>query len=269
MQLHDDDAWDGSIALPDMVDPQAAYYSQFYVKHQKDRMSEEKGFSYPARVNFILVPSRVWNIFSRIIQDQEFHVAGSMDSTLNLMVQVSCYLEPIPNFAYFYDDHNWAGRLASRRSLIDLTKKDGWGKWATVEIALFGRLLDNLSSLSYVAEIAKEGAVTATLESLIQQFKPKFRRRIFIRLQIAILKSIIFSRLLSLINFKGNALSIEVESKLSRIEFIRNSWYVKQLGDVIDMIEKLEEINVLEKLKTRFSFWRVSLTNLNQKVFPK
>jgi len=266
MQLHDDDEWEGYVTLPKLIDPAAAYYSRFYIKNQTKEFVEVKDFSYPARINFVLIPAHIWNQFALIIQDQKFHVAGSMDSTLNLMVQLTCKLLPIPDFAYYYDNHNWAGRVASRRSLLKLTEKDGWGIWATIDIALLSRLLDNLSCLSYVAEFAEAEAMNVAFKSLMQQFKPRFRRETLTRLEILILKAMISIRVPSLIKFKGIDLYENIELKLSRAKFIRDSWSTKQLTDVIDLIRQLENIENFAKLQGRFHFWHVTLLILNNKI---
>ncbi len=267
MQLHDDDDWEGFVTLPNVVDPFAAYYSRFCIKNQTDEFMEEKDFSYPARINFTLIPSHIWNKFSLIIQDQKFHVAGSMDSTLNLMVQLTCKLLPISDFAYFYDNHNWAGRLASRRSLLKLTEKDGWGIWATVDIALLSRLIDNLSCLDYVAEFTEVEAMNVAYESLMQQFKPRLRRRILNGLEILFLKSMSIVGLPSLLKFRGIDLNRNTRLQLARAMFIRNSWSTKQLTDVIDLIRQLENMENLGKLQDRFHFWHLSALSLNDKIY--
>lgn len=262
MQLHDDDGWEGHVVLPEFIISTGAYYSQFYMKSQSKEFLEEKDFSVSARINFVLVPAPIWNQFTRLIQDQKFHVAGSLDSTLNQMVQLTCKLLPIPDFTYYYDNHNWAGRGASRRSLIKLTENDGWGTWATTDIALLGRLFDNLSCLSYIKEFADLEAINKAFAKLMQQFKPRFRRRALIRLEIFILQAmkIIVEPVPSVI--KGIHLEENLESKLSRAKFIRDSWLTKHLTDVIELVKILKSRKQFKKLQDRFYFWHVTLLEL-------
>lgn len=266
MQLHDDDDWQGHVRLPKKIDSSAAYYSRFYIKNRTKEFMEENDFTYPARVNFVLTPAHIWNKFALIIQDQKYHVAGSMDSTLNLMVQLTCNLIPIPDFAYFYDNHNWASRMASRRSLLALTEKDGWSTWASIDIALLSRHLDNLSCLSYVAEFAEVEAINAAFESLMQRFKPRLRRETIIRLEILILKAMVNVRITPFLKYNAMTLNENLALKLSRASFIRNSWSIKQLTDVIELVRQLEKIENLTKLQNRFHFWHVALSNLNKTI---
>lgn len=264
MQLHDDDEWEGYVKLPMTIDSKAAYYSKFYVKSQNRKCMEEKDFTYPARSNFTLIPAHIWNKFSCMIQDQKFHVAGSMDSTLNLMVQLTCKLMPIPDFVYFYDNHNWASRIASRHSLLQLTEKDGWGIWASIDIAILSRNLDNLACLSYVAEFAKDDDMSAAFRNLMQQFKPRVRRKTIIWFEIFILNAIIVARVRLLSQNKSITSNMNLVLKLSKANFIRDSWSIKSLTDVIELIKDLEKMENLSKLHGRFRCWHVAISNLNK-----
>jgi hypothetical protein len=182
------------------------------------------------------------------------------------MVQVTCKFVAISDFLYFYDNHNWANRAAARRSLLKLTEIDGWGIWATVDIALFSRLLDNLSSLNYVTEFAEADSIDQAFQSLMQRFKPRLRRRMIIRLEILFLRLKSMALLPSLESFIGADLVKNTKSKLSTALFIRNSWDTQQLTEVVDLIKQLEQIDSLEKLHKRFYFWRITLLNLRDKI---
>ena len=139
MQLHDDDKWSGHLELPHEIEPSAAYYSNFLVEHKTGKLSKISDFSIPARINFTLIPSYIWNQFTLMIKDQGFHVAASLDGTLNQMVCLTCTFIPIPNFSYFYDNHNWEGSKSSKKSLKKLARNAGWGDWTSIDIALFNR----------------------------------------------------------------------------------------------------------------------------------
>ena len=266
MQLHDDDEWEGHVKLPKTIDPVAAYYSKFYIKNKSEKFIEEKDFSTPGRINFVLIPAHIWNKFALLVQDQKYHVAGSLDSTLSLMVRLTCKLLPIPDFAYYYDNHNWAGRVASRRSLLKLTKKDGWGVWATTDIALLSRLLDNLSCLSYVQEFAEAEAANLAFMNLMQQFDPRLRRKILIGIEILALKALTSIRVILPLGFKGIELQENLELKLSRALFIRDSWSIEDLPAVINLVRKLENRKQFPILQERFHFWHIALQTLTHEI---
>jgi len=262
MQLHDDDYWEGHIVLPNLIEAKGVYYSQFYIKNRTGEYLEEKDFLTSARINFVLLPACIWNQFALLVQNQKFHVAGSLDSTLNQMAHLVCKFLPIPGFSYYYDNHNWAGPIVSKRSLKKLTESDGWGTWATTDIALLGRLLDNLSSLSYVQEFAEAEAITQTYMKLMRQFKPRLRRRMLIRLEIFTLQA--FSSICRplLQSFKAAHWERKLISKLARAKFVRDSWSIKQLTEVIELVRILQNEAQFGKLQNRFHFWHVTLLGL-------
>ena len=201
MQLHDDDSWNGFITLPEVINLEASYFSNFFIVGKSKEIVEELGFTTPGRVNFTLVPSQTLNLFSKFIEDQNYHVAGSLDSTLNQMVQMSCKLLPISDFSYYYDNHNWETRKSSKRSLTKLAANDGWNNWVSIDIALFGRLLDNLASLYYVKDLVTQLKIKIVYRALMGQFKPRLRRRILLNFEIFVLRSeSIFSNFFSIID---------------------------------------------------------------------
>ena len=262
MQLHDDDDWSGHIKLPEVVDLQASYFSKFFMVGKSNEIIEKFGFTTPGRVNFTLVPSRIWNQFANFIENQNYHVAGSLDSTLNQMVQLSCKLVPIPDFSYYYDNHNWETRKSSKSSLTKLAANDGWGDWVSIDIALFGRLLDNLSSLYYVKDFVTQLDIKEAHKSLMEHFNPRLRRRVLLKFEILLLRSeLILSNTLGLgidrIDWAGLA-----EQRLNRALFIRNSWAVKNLDQVIKLVESLEATNHFSILQYRFRFWKDTLAAL-------
>jgi hypothetical protein len=136
---------------------------------------------------------------------------------------------------------------------------DGWGSWATTDIALLGRLLDNLSSLIYVDGFAKPENIREIYIKLMKQFKPRLRRRTLIRLEKLALQALsIMSQSLP-DSFRGIYLVDNLESRLSRSKFIRDSWSIKQLADIIELIPILQRKKQFGKLQNRFHFWNLSL----------
>lgn len=251
MQLHDDDCWTGYVALPEITKPNAAYYSKFFMTNRLGGFNEHFDFITPGRINFTLVPSHIWNQFSLFIQNQNFHVAGSLDSTLNQMVRLSCELTPIANFSYYYNNHHWATRRSARRSLKKLAISDGWENWASIEIALFGRLMDNLSSLVYIQKFAKPIEFNSEFTKLMSDFQPTLRRKAIIKLKI------LGWQLASTITELPNC-----NSKLKLALFISRSSSVKKLNDVFQLIEELESTANFQALRTRFNFWKDSVSLL-------
>ena len=240
MQLHDDDTWDGFVALPKLIDKAAAYYSDFFMVNESDKITQHLGFSTPGRINFTLLPSHVWNMFAKFIQNQNYHVAGSLDSTLNQMVQMCCDLLPIPNFSYYYDNHNWDSKKSSKESLSKLVRNDGWGIWASVDMALFSRLLDNLSSLWYVKDFVTVHDIREMYTILINQIKPRLRRRLLIRFEILRLSMSIISPKSVIKKVDGISWLEIIKSKRASMVFIRNSWSARNFKNLIELIGFLE-----------------------------
>jgi hypothetical protein len=118
-----------------------------------------------------------------------------------------------------------------------------------------------------VAEFTEVEAMNVAYESLMQQFKPRLRRRILNGLEILFLKSMSIVGLPSLLKFRGIDLNRNTRLQLARAMFIRNSWSTKQLTDVIDLIRQLENMENLGKLQDRFHFWHLSALSLNDKIY--
>jgi hypothetical protein len=262
MQLHDDDEWTGHLELPNKVNQDTAYYSKFVMKGGSGELTEEVGFSTPARINFTLIPSKIWNQFSLMIKDQGFHVAASLDGTLNQMVGLTCAFSPLEHFTYFYDNHNWEGRMAPKRSLNKLARHAGWEEWTSVEIALFNRLLDNLSSLAYVRKFAKQEDLKLKYLDLMGEFHPSIKRRIYATAELLSL------RVLSILNLAFSSKNRhfqwgrEIDSRLSRAIFFQGTRSVESLSDVVDLIRDLENKKGFQTLERRFSFWSSTLSSL-------
>ena len=90
IQLHDDDVWKGTVELPPDPDPSTVYYSDFFLSSELNGTSKIQDFMMPNRIVFSLVPSMIWNRFSKLVHAQNYHVAGSFDFTLKLMAQLKC-----------------------------------------------------------------------------------------------------------------------------------------------------------------------------------
>ena len=150
IQLHDDDYWNGKIELPDTAEPQTVYSFDFYLDSKSKDVIRVEDYSLPNRVVFSLVPSRIWNRFSQLVRDQNYHVAGSFDFTLNKMVQLSCKFEQQQGFQYYWKDDNWKTPKEAVSHLTKLSESDGWKEWSSPQIAILNRSIDSLASLNYI-----------------------------------------------------------------------------------------------------------------------
>ena len=98
---------------------------------------------------------------------------------------------------------------------------------------------------------------------LMLRFKPRLRRKVRIRFEIFCLKVIIGSHVLTLNKRRAFPLIETLNHKLSGAIFISKSWSIGQLPDVIELVRKLQTIDNLSPLQSRFQFWQDSLTNLD------
>ena len=262
MQLHDDDDWVGKLGLPNEVDEKTIYFPKFFIKNRAGDTTEQIDSSVPAKINFCLVPSVLWNRFTLMVRDQNFHVAGSLDSTLNQMANLSSNFVPAFNFTYYYDNHNWEGGRISNIRLTQLANDDGWGSWSSVEIALFNRLVDNLASLNYVRDLSPSTALDQTYTRLMAQFLPSFKRRLFVNTVLPIIRIAD-----ALLRVPGASKMVtkwrdNLQSIVERIGFMRKSWAVKNLKDVDRLVVELMSSGKFPILESRFVFWRTNITRL-------
>jgi len=263
MQLHDDDEWSGYLKLPEEVTHSGAYYSSFFIKNKSGKITKEESFSKPTRVQFVLIPSYVWNQFTLMIKDQGFYVASSLDGTLNQMAHLACAFIPIENFSYLYNNRNWEGQKSCRRSLIEVAKNAGWGHWASVDIALFNRLLDNLSSLVYVQGIAESKNIEATFLELISQFKPSIKRRVYGVVVLAALRVLKILSKFVLTRALRTRLEYRINSRLSREIFMNSTKKIEDLTELNTFIKKLIDKKMFKILESRFIFWSNAISNLD------
>lgn len=266
IQLHDDDNWSGLLTLPQLVESETVYFSKFYLNSKAKGLVEMHDYSMPNRIVFSLVPSSIWNRFSKFVQDQGYHVAGSFDFTLNLMAQLVCKFEFNSGFEYHWKDDNWDTSRNSIEHLTGLARKDGWGGWSSPEIANVNRTIDSLASLTYINDCLTPKVLEDQIISLLKSFQPSSKKRIKLELIIPVLQAkSLGTKLL------GSQMKIrdrEIRKSNDRFElytFIRNSWSTRNLADVLKMISQLESYVGFEALQTRFALWRKSITQLMER----
>jgi hypothetical protein len=113
-----------------------------------------------------------------LVRDENYHVAGSFDYTLNGMAQLSCRFERQTGFNYNWKDDNWDSRKNSTDHLTHLAQNDGWEDWSSPEIANFNRSIDSLVSLTYIRDMLNSSSIESEAKKLISGFKPRVRRKL-------------------------------------------------------------------------------------------
>ena len=262
MQLHDDDDWIGKLELPNKVDENTIYFPKFFIKNRAGDAIEQTDSSVPAKINFCLVPSVLWNRFTLMIRDQKFHVAGSLDSTFDQMTNLSCNFMPSFEFTYYYDNHNWEGGRISNIRLTQLSRDDGWGSWSSVEIALFNRLIDNLTSLNYVLDISSPMELHQTYSHLMLQFMPSHKRRLFVTSLLLFMRIAYASLKVLGVSERVTERRENIWSIVERMSFVRKSWDVKNLNDVDRLVGELISSGRFPVLEFRFVYWRTKIKQL-------
>ena len=257
VQLHDDDTWDGLLSLPENPEVKTVYFSNYFVAKPNGRTQKIDTFDYPNRIVFSLVPSVVWNIFSKMIENQNFHVAGSFDYTLLSLAKYTCNFVYTPGFSYYWHNDNWETRQKARIHLTRLATHDGWGDWASPEIANFNRTLDSFTALASSISYLSNNQLNAEINRLLFQFKSTLRNRIKIILEICITKAV------SKLSFNFFNFDQVINAKLGYKLFLRRINKVSTITEVIREVEYLQrDFNFIE-LERRFEVWQLNLKKLD------
>ena len=265
-QLHDDDKWNGKITLPEMPNHETVYYSDFYLFSESRGFTKFLDFSMPNRIVFSLVPSILWNRFSRLIQDQNYHVPGSFDFTYNLMARLSCKFEYKSGFTYEWKDDNWNSTKNSKNHLIGLAQRDGWKDWSSPEIANFNRSVDSLIALNYIDDFLSKDAINTEVLRSLTTFQPSKGKRVKYPLVtlLLIIRNIFQIGFFALLGKESGDSILQKELSLHR--FILKTWNIRTIDDLINRISELEGMNNFEVLQMRFTFWRLALNQLERET---
>lgn len=264
IQIHDDDRWSGRITLPDLPDPGTVYFSNFYLHSASQGIVQIADYSMPNRIVFSLVPSMIWNRFSKMVQNQKYHVAGSFDFTLNVMTQLTCKFKYQPGFEYFWKDDNWDTSKNSIGHLTRLAERDGWESWSSPEIANFNRSIDSLASINCIKDLLDTESIERKVGQIIHGLKPSYKKAIKYRILIPALKVLIaFRRLFNSSGESNFQRSLKVQKQMNLYKFIVITWQIESIENTLDTIKYLESLEGFEKLQARFQFWRESLSELN------
>lgn len=265
IQVHDDDRWRGKITFPSAITAETVYSFGFYLQSETKDIVKIDDYSMPNRIVFSLVPTKIWNKFSKLVRDENYHVAGSFDFTLNRMAQLACKFEHHSGFEYFWKDDNWNTSKNATAHLTRLAESDGWKEWSSPEIANFNRSIDCLASLNYLKDMLSPTAIKCEINQLIKGFSPSTKRKIkYIVLNPILWAEIVFRKILPLKRGSNGQRLLKLQRQLNLYKFIEKTWHLQTIADLVDLIVYIESLNRFEKLHSRFEFWKLSLSELNE-----
>lgn len=263
LQVHDDDEWDGVLRIPANADKLEYFEVDFFIEEKGGKRKTGADDSPPARVVFSLLPSLIWNRFAEFIQQEGGHVAGSVDSTLNLVTRLSCKRSQISGFTYTYDNRHWGNRKIATKHLEVLASQDGWTKLTSVEISLVNRTIDGLSAISFFGEYIPMEVRQEARINLFKSFKPSMKKRLFVVFRYAT-----FSSARALLKVLRLAIRTEMILRLSDYiaktreldKVLQQTWKIESLGGVITLIDQFQGSGDFPLLENRFHFWKEQLT---------
>lgn len=264
-QIHDgDDKWNGKIETSMLMDSRTVYFSDYYKYSSKNIKKKQEDFSMPNRIVFSLVPAKIWNKFSKLIQDQRFHVAGSFDFTLNFMAETFCNFQYFSGYNYYWNEENWVTRKIARSHLKRLARADGWEFFSSPEIANFNRTVDCLVSLNHLKEDLNIRVIHEKSKILIASLKIRKIRKYKYFCLIPLLKLAIKCN--KHINKKTQYLKARVraiENILHLYEFLIQVDSIESIRDLIALIRNLELLDEFPSLGIRFAVWIENLMELS------
>ena len=254
IQLHDDDEWDGVLEVPIGTIEHSIIKTNFTVVNNGSKTNIENSNWPDCRSIFSLLPTKVWNRFRDLIIAQGGHVAGSIDSSLNLAVSLINPNLINLDFRYFYDNRHWQSKRLSKAHLIQLTKEDGWGKFATVDISLVSRVIDGVASLIYFQDMYSELDFENQLKKWIKETKPHTLRIFLRRIETIILFMLI--RIVGIIpgSLTGN-LTASLNMSILYRKILLMTWGATEVKNYLSVVKMLMQIDFVSKLRPRFIFW--------------
>lgn len=253
MQFHDDDDWNGFLEIPNSINIDTVLRTQFTLVNGGERLEITDLTRPDCRSIFSLLPANLWNRFTELIDKQGGHVAGSIDSSLNLAVNLVSATEMINDFTYVYDNRHWNSRKSSIKSLTKLTIEDGWTTFPTIQMSLVGRVIDGIASLVFFSEFYTEDQLDRKLIEWIAESKPS---------SIRILgKGVQYFMLCGLKKFlrptqKNSSVLEQLELSIRYARILLTAWRAKAVPQFIQIIDELVDLEPSKQLQTRFDFWK-------------
>ena len=262
IQLHDDDEWDGALEIPFGTNENSIIKTNFTIENDGLKTNIDNPNWPDCRSIFSLLPAKVWNRFVDLIIAQGGHVAGSIDSSLNLPVSLIKPSLINLDFRYFYDNRHWKSKRLSKEHLIQLTKEDGWGKFATVDISLVSRAIDGIASLIFFSDLYSDLELEVQLKNWIEATKPH-SLRIFSR-RVETLFLVLLRGILGIIpESRSQSLMASLNMSVLYRSILLSTWDASQVKDYLSTIETLMQIQFLAQLQSRFKFWETQLKKYN------
>jgi hypothetical protein len=270
IQLHDDDQWDGTLQIPIDAEVMEMFTTRFYLNSNNPENESSWEESPPARINFTLLPSRIWNQFSEMITDQGGHVAGSVDSTLDFISRSSCKVSHLSSFTYVYSNRHWSGRFKASDNLSALADQDGWSFMSSVDIQLLNRSIDQIAATEYFSAHLLSTRIDGCRVESFNLLALSRGRRLLISLRM--LFQYCFLSLLNVLKNSGLGLGSDtnrnkIEQKILTLSFILQARNSNDKEELRSHIRKLRETNSIPRLEKRFIFWEELLSNSTAKYY--
>jgi len=265
MQIHDDDSWNGRVTIPKITTPDTVYSFDFYLHSEIKGTTKIKDYSMPNRIVFSLVPSKLWNIFTKLVQNQNYHVAGSFDYTLNWMAQLTCKFEHQSGYEYYWKDDNWETKHSAIKHLTKLAVSDGWKEFSSPEIANFNRSIDSLASLNFLKDFMSRKELESEIKQVLNEFRPSFKRKLKYKVLFPILILQIKSQRIFIKNKNVvDQKTLSLQNQYDLLKFIERTWGIESIMALIEVITYIESKGSFEKLENRFRFWKKTLAELDE-----
>ena len=265
IQIHDgDDKWRGDINPSILVDTNTVYFSDYFKYSLENSPVIQEDFSMPNRIVFSLVPSNLWNVFVRFIQDQKHHVAGSSDFTLNYMAKVFAKFQYFQGYSYYWNEENWISRRIATIHLKKLAQADGWESFSSPEVAIIARTIDCLVSLNYLKDIGDPKAMQKRSVELLTSFKLSRLRIYRCNLKIIGLTVVLWSMsCFYKCTLRTNMKVVDTRNRIDLFKFLKLSSESNSIQHILVLIHNLQQRNEFQKLETRFIVWEKNLTELS------
>jgi hypothetical protein len=258
LQLHDDDAWSGCLALPDHSSGFQLFSTNFYFHGKSLTECVDWDNSPPARINFTLIPGTIWNRFTEFIEAQGGHVAGSVDSALDLVSRLICEHHTMHSFHYVYDNRHWGNRRRASKNLSVLALQDGWSEFASPDIQILNRNIDYLAALLFFRDLIPNTEFAIAESKLFLNFQPSIERKTLIYAQSLSL-NLIYSILKGALYIYSLGFLVKLQKRILKLmrlnQTIQKSWKIKTQNDICTLGEELLTSGRFPLINVRFKFW--------------
>ena len=262
LQLHDDDAWEGRLKIPDHIEPQRIFLSGFISVNKQGATTITDTESFPQRIIFSCLPARTWNKFVEFIESQGGHTAGSADSTLALVAYASSEFDLNGDFTYCYSTNNWDIRKSAQKHLTKLSQEDGWESFSSPRIAVMNRSIDNIAAVIFFRHHIQRNILLNLLNNQFHSFRLRNQKKVLFKIFTFILQYIILPILKILSSLTSGHLRRKVYSIYILMRDVQGQLKIILISDEIRNLQNLEDFiqNVLQnlyypKLTKRFDFW--------------